>query len=356
MKKRSIILLICSVVLLCSLLLAAMWSALLQKDPIPNQKDPPPASDQPNAKIEANTYEDILSIYRLAVEHLGGYYKLYPQEFAADMYATEIANASDDVKSVYQSIFMPCFYLYMHQHGENYQGHGINAFGHTLFDVNGNGTEELVLMTDECDIVAIFAAANGKAKLVFSNSEGARYYITANGSIQEHYQGKKGSNEWDTTYYEYTYMWKNDDTLVNAGECEAPINKYMYREELCAITKGKLTSPFVRLMGPLTVQKSEIVSWEWFDTYYREDYNVCLTIWGALTEEEAQISIHLMSIGRISEKGAQREGDTVYFEDEYADGRIEFCAQGVWLIIDESHNKNFPTGIWLLKHVENVWG
>lgn len=352
MKKRTSFTLIC--VLLFSLLLTTSCDLFQPQDQSSTPETTPteaPSDIATPKTVTVASYEDVISIYRMAVAHLEEYYNLYPQEFADDMYAAEIANANDEVKHVYQSIFMPCFYLYMHEHGENYQGHGINAYGYTLFDINNNGTDELVLMTDECDLIAIFAMSNGKAKLVFNNPEGTRYYITADGSIKNRYQGERDTG---FAYYEHTYTWNNDDTLTDAGESKAPINEFIYREELCAITKEKITSPFVRLSGPLTIQKPDIITWEWSDDRQPEWRSVELHIGaGSFTGNGFKFSlVYPNTLSNIvSNIIATREGDVAYFDTPEISGRIEFGYQSIWLIVEKSTVESIESYSYLLTYV-----
>ena len=344
MKKRTSFALIC--VLLFSLLLTTSCNLFQPQDQSSTPRDS--SSNATTPPITATSYEDVISIYRMAVKHLGTYCNLYPQEFANDMYAEEIINANDKAKEVYQNIFMAAFELFMDEFGVKYQGNGINAYGYTLFDINGNGTDELILMSDECDIVSIFAMIDDKATPVFHNLKGKRYFITADGSIKNRYQGDRST---DYVYFEHTYTWKSDDTLFDAGENKAPINEHIGRKELLEITKQNISSMFVRLMGPLTLQKSEIMTWEWSNNTYRDRYGVRTDIWGKFTHSNVRLSVSISGVDEIRDISAKREGDFVYFEDEKASGRIEFNAQSVWVIIDNSKDGNFSTGAWLLEYI-----
>ena len=83
MKKRSSFALIC--VLLFSLLLTT--SCNLFHPQIQSTTPESTATETPSDTAEPDTvtvadYEDVISLYRMAVEHLGKYYNLYPQEFA----------------------------------------------------------------------------------------------------------------------------------------------------------------------------------------------------------------------------------------------------------------------------------
>ena len=358
MKKRTSFALIC--VLLFSLLLTT--SCNLFHPQIQSTTPESTATETPSDTAEPDTvtvadYEDVISIYRMAVEHLGKYYNLYPQEFADDMYATEITNATDEVKNIYQSIFMPCFYLYMHEFGEKYQSHGINAFGYTVFDINNNGTDELVLMSDECDLIAIFAMVDNKVTLVFNDPKDMMYFISTDGSLKCRYQEYIGTDQL-YHYFERTYTWQNDDTLVDAGAIakEEPLDAHLHRAGELAITKQNIPSPFVRLMGPLTLQKPGIMTWEWGDNIYRDRYNVGVEIGGDFTQSRVQLNVLIKGTDDISVRDAKREGDVVYFEDEKAGGRIEFNAQSVWVIVDKSKDGSFPTGAWLLEYVSYIKG
>ena len=297
------------------------------------------------------SYEEVISLYRIAVDHLEIYFEEDPD---SSMYATEIANADDPTKALYESIFLSAYAWYEYDFGVEYNNHGTEAYCYTIFDINADGTYELILMTDEYDIVAIFTIFNEEATLLLDNREGLWYYIFG-GSVTHRYskQNAHGSSK----YYDDLYFLQDGKLIKHATEL-ADCPSYQCRELIAPYSKQSITSPFVRLSGPLTIQKPYIYTWIWSNSRIWEQFPFLLEIdAGVFTENEFGFSIAKSYYPTVVDDiVATREGDVAYFDTPKISGRIEFGCQSVWLIIEKSTVSELPCGAFLLKDLDYAKG
>jgi len=274
----------------------------------------PPAITQPvgtgsGSSVENMSYDDIIDLYSIAVDHLGVYCKEDPE---STIYADAIADADQATKETYASIFLVAYAFYESYFSNGYQSNFINAYGYAVFDVDKDGSDELVLMSDECDILAIFkTTAQNKTKLMLYNKDLRQYYIGSDGSIN---------------YGSY--------------------NRIYYAE----MTKSQVQFEFVRLTGDLVLQKPYLISWDWCNGDNMTPTTVEMSITGALTKSSFHLYIYGISVT------AKRDGDVAYFEHEEVIGRVEFCSRSVWLIIEKSNTNKISEGAHLLKNLSYAKG
>ena len=359
MKKRTSFALIC--VLLFSLLLTTSCNLFQPQIQSTTPESTPTEAPSDFTTPEATTkdeltnvppvtlagYEEVISLYQIAVEHLEVYYEEDPE---SSIYPEEIANADDAAKALYESIFLSAYAWYEYDFGVEYNNHGTEAYGYAIFDVNGNGTCELVLMTDECDILAIFSTVNEKATLLLDNREKKQYYFSSNGSIKNQYQKKVGD---DYFYFSHTYEWESNDTLKDVGETKL-FSGYISRQGLAQLTKKNTTFKFVRLMGPLTIQKPDIITWEWSNDPQPGLRSVELHIGaGSFTKNSFVFSLVYPNTfsSIVSNIVATREGDVAYFDTPEISGRIEFGCQSIWFIVEKSTLESVGSYAYLLTYV-----
>lgn len=293
------------------------------------------------------SYEEVIALYQIAVDHLEIYCE---KDSESSIYAKEIATADDPTKALYESIFLSAYAWYKYDFGGKYNSYGTDAFGYTVFDINADETHELILMTDECDIVAIFTIFNEKATLILDNRERQWYYID-DGIVCLRYS-KQNAHGY-SNYFDDLYFLQDGKLTQHATEL-ANYPSYRSRELIASYSKQSITSPFVRLSGPLTIQKPDLYNWSWSNSSIGEQFPFFLDIGaGVFTETGFAFSIMTSSyrwvVGNIT---ALREGDVAYFDTSEISGRIEFGYQSVWLIIEKSTVAEIFCGAFLLTDIE----
>jgi len=127
---------------------------------------PAVADDGGTAPVaDLSSYDGIIAAYKTIV----GSFSEYTQSKWIDGEFDGMFKFSDNESyDVFHAIFyggikvMPSKTYY----GSEYAEGGDNAYGYAKKDIDGNGVEELVLMTGNYDIIAVFTLKNGKAVLL----------------------------------------------------------------------------------------------------------------------------------------------------------------------------------------------
>ena len=140
-------------------------------------------------EVDFSSYDAILATYRQAIPHLtGGLKDTVEGQFAYDdhtEYETffSIYTAAKDALSGLRSYhYETKEYVYE----EKYR----SAYGYALYDVNGDGSDELLLMLDDYTIFALFTLQNGKPELLLSSDmtiDQDGVIRTGRGSVDRYY-------------------------------------------------------------------------------------------------------------------------------------------------------------------------
>ena len=112
-----------------------------------------------------SSYDAVLKAYKIIVEALPTYTQEKWRNGEFDSLFTFEDNQSYDV---FHNVFVKCLGAMPKKEyfGSEYAENSQNAFGYDLMDIDKNGTEELILLGDAYDILAIFAMKDGKAVYV----------------------------------------------------------------------------------------------------------------------------------------------------------------------------------------------
>lgn len=141
--------------------------------------DAPVQSTAPVADF--SSYEGVLAAYKIIVESFSNYSKSEWVKGTFDNLFQIADNATYD-------IFHQLFYAGMiemrteESYGGDYVENGNQAYGYAKKDLNGDGVDELILLTDHYEILALFTMKDGKAKYVHGAS-GA--WIDENGYMRK---------------------------------------------------------------------------------------------------------------------------------------------------------------------------
>lgn len=130
---------------------------------VPSLKNDSAQSDAPVADF--STYDSVLDMYKKIVEFYPEYNEL---EWTQGTYDTAYTFRDSGNYEIYNTVFYrgiankPTKAYF----GQEYALDGNNAYGYAKKDLNGDGIEELVLLTDKYEVFAVFTMKNGKAKLL----------------------------------------------------------------------------------------------------------------------------------------------------------------------------------------------
>lgn len=127
---------------------------------IPAIADKSSAASAPVADF--SSYDAILSAYKTIVEHFSDYTE---SAWADGEFDDMFTFPDNETYDAFHCIFYGGVRVMPHESffGTKYAKNGNFAYGYDKKDLNGDGVEELILMTDRYEIVAIFTLRQGKA-------------------------------------------------------------------------------------------------------------------------------------------------------------------------------------------------
>lgn len=328
----------------------------------------PPVTESTAPLFDASSYDAILAAYRRIA--------LSMSECTRQSY---LAGAQDDLfrftcaadYEIFFSIFQKC-YAYRPTatyFGEEYAAGGDNAYGYAKKDLNGDGAEELILLTDAAELIAVFTQkADGTPVFLPTTSEtwidesGVIYneYYETFGRGNSVYEVKNGGFRmiagWESAidYGKQTaryYLLADGERVLSetgligtvfeggAYEVKSGYTPWEYTKshaglsfiplfERAAVTADRIGSyknPYYISSGLLTISTLEgdtlTFSVPWLHSGDTEG-----------EEEDAYVVTDIAATATRDENGLYR------FTFEGAEGYIEFAVTSVFVVITESDN------------------
>jgi hypothetical protein len=234
--------------------------------------------------------------------------------------------------------------------GSVYPENGDDAYGYSYTDLNGDGKDELVLLNDEYDIIAIFTEKDGKAVLWELPVSGA-YRLWSDGKIRTDasstyilqysiYAVKDGLpvREEHSTYDGLTYFSESQGKLEELSREDA-LEFYEERfrvtdlqTEVCNRTYGKLQ--FTPLFGKTSPGEAHLHTWS--QMAYIHGFTLTVT---DVQEESISLELATGNQGEAYQTvqlTAQKDGDGYRFETEGLAGSLEFGVSCIWLHVTDS--------------------
>ena len=270
--------------------------------------------------------------------------------------------------------------FYLEKYAYKYQEDGRNYFGYTITDLNKNGSEELILLTDLYDIIAVFSMEENQPKLLLDNyernyhcriDEQGRFY-TEHIESYNLYTQIYSLNEYDNLVLDekylcvhYKYLDHEECYDITNGE-EIRISKsewtdlthgriYGYSAGIITKTHAKLN--FTRLLGELNLYLPNIYTWEWSSFQFYTNENTLFI--SNLSDRAVSIALYDTFYPTYHHKVSVKAtlyGNIATFDTEDFSGRLEFGLDSVWLIIDESNVSGVPCGTFLYNNVSYAKG
>ena len=329
------------------LIFAVLLSALVACDTTQNDPNPTPEhtvesteSMTENAPSNDNTlsYDDIITMFRQIVN-------LYPSYTEEKMLANTCdgmdAIHDEETRELYKKLFISGYRFYLRDYAHQYHADGRNYFGYTVTDINKNGSEELILLTDHYDIIAILSMAENQPKLLLDNYEDVYHYCRMDEQGNIYTQHFESSND-----YTLIYSLDECDNLVLDEKNLTSVWRYGNFAGIMTKNRAKLT--FTRLFGELPLYLPDIYSWDWSSNQFNDNENVLFI--SNLTDRTVSIALYDTPLGSYREKAsinATLNGNIATFDTEKISGRLEFGLDSVWLIIDESNISGLPCGAFI---------
>ena len=315
--------------------------------------------DRCKIPVDISSYESIIDLYKMMVE-LTEYYtnegKLNGVYHRAFYFPSEKENEWFD--RIFDSVYQFCPKM-----TPDYA----NAFGYAIKDINGDGTDELILMLDEYYIIAIFTMKDGKPVLLDTYIPRGQAQIRENGDIYVHANGgadvlvvmicRIGADGELELVNAAGYMPDEEGKLVFYKMDPVDLSvTYITEGEFIEITdpKSNYRQYMKSVVGIKFVPLFEVSAPN--ESYAQMSTSHALKDALLITKvEEKQISFKLLL--DKSEEIASAEimtatlKDGVYaFSTEKVSGHFEFCTDSVWVIIDSSEDQRMPVGAYLFEY------
>ncbi len=329
-----------------------------------------------------SSYYDVIALYKYMVD----LFPTYTEEKLFDgQYDGIDAITDEQTKELYATLFSSGYNFYLDKFAYQYQVDGRNCFGYTVTDINKNGSDELILLTDKYEIIAIFSQGVGGPRLLLDNYMAvSELRIDGQGKIyaQRH---ERGVNSYDTNkLYTEVYLLNAFDNLellaeyrcddyrnISERKCyditkeEKRITEetwtdeshgWVYGSRAGIITKNEAKLGFVRLFGDLHLYLPELYSWDWSSRQFGE-YENNLFI-SNLSDESVNLALYdtYVTYRCIISVAANMDGNIATFETENISGSLEFGSNNVWLIIDKSEILDVPCGAFLYTEINYAKG
>ena len=273
---------------------------------------------------------------------------------------------------------------------DSYKEGGENSFGYAKKDLDGNGIEELILMSDSYSLIAIFTEKDGKAVLVSAFAGDYKTWLDENGAIHDRY-ATEGISEYNAQYsirmlegdrlcdelvfgvefdpmrlenliYKLEGGKKNEITTENYFDL---IDRYETREDLLEVeleySKRVSGLEFIPLFEKIPAIPGECVHsvisdelgyldhmkmnvTEVGDDYILFDLDKVRSFAFSAGEEPPEDEI----IFEMGAKGFLQDDGYYHFSVGVADGYVEFCGEGAWLVITESDMEDLPARVYMM--------
>ena len=330
----------------------------------------PPSENPPIANCDISNYQGIVDLFRNIVNY-------YPSYTEAKMLSNECDGvefiAEKETQELYKSLFISGYRFYLEEYAYKYLEDGRNFFGYSITDLNQNGSNELILLTDLYNIVAVFSMEEAQPKLLLDNFErNYDYRIDNVGRIYAQKNTRGSSN----TLYTQIYSLNEHDALnleeeyfcidynnVNEKQCYAVINGeeiqisisewkelshgWVYGHTSGIITKTNAQFDFIRLFGELNLYLPDIYSWGCYSSQFDPDENILFIS----NLSDTAVSVELYDATVLYQRKvfvqAMLVGNTAIFETEEISGRLQFGLDSIWLTIENSNLSSVPCGTFL---------
>lgn len=247
--------------------------------------------------------------------------------------------------------------------GFTYPESGDNAYGYSYSDLDGDGKNELALITDQYEIIAIFTEKNGKAALWELPTSGS-YLLWTDGKIRTDassthilqygiYAVKDGKavREEYVTYDGVVYLREKEGKLEELARDKALkyYNEEFHVSDLPAEVCNRMAGlAFVPLFGKPVLGEEYLHQW----TQMAYINGISLTV----TEvKEGQISFDL-TVGddgkpyETVQITAHKDGDVFVFDTQEIAGSLELGVGCIWLHVTKSIADHPAVGSHLLDY------
>ncbi len=345
-------------------------------------------SESNNAPVaDFFSYDGILSAYKIIVES----FSEYSQASWTNGKFDELFNISDNESyDVFHKIYLGGISYRPTEtyFGQEYDKNGDNSYGYAKKDLNGDGVEELMLITDNYEIFAVFTMKDGKAVLL---DLGSSVWIDENGYMRKSVNtgGVVGR---DGEFFVYKLDGTTLNVIVGVG---FKVNVYL-KKEAWYKTDGKTKTNISNEEGEALYATYKVCPHDYCEDEYTRNFsgiefvplfktmlatqkhintfsnitfvNGSTFTVSAISDNDVTMSIKFVhTVGQFDPKTnpepevyitnidskAVRNGNKYNFEIDGIKGYIEFAVNSAWVTITESTNEHVACRAYLFDYPEN---
>ena len=154
--------------------------------PVGNEES---TTETPKTSTSFDKYKPVFDVYRMAVDEIKDLYSFESatsREVAAELFGAEPSTEKDWFLSFIDAIWY--FYGGFSENDSTSPHHKLSC-GYAIKDLNGDGVDELVLLTDDYMVCAIFSITGGQPILLRSFRARVYGWIDGDGLIHENVSG-----------------------------------------------------------------------------------------------------------------------------------------------------------------------
>ncbi len=335
-------------------------------------------SSAPIADI--SSYEGILELYKTAVSCMKDYSRA---DWSAGKYDEKLTFTDDESYEVYNRLLDAASgarrrYSYS---STEYMPNGDNVYGYVLRDIGGDSAEELILLTDTYDIIAIFTMNEDAPALIFDSHYGGVnvgiggeilvniYFDDRHMEYRSYKMSSEGKMELtDIAGWVYTgtdcYYALRDGRIDSAAKEEYKASAE--RIKACYSTEEYYEKTYFGGFIPLFEREKPDVSYENKEfSYHGSFYDENLIEFSNITEDSFNFTFKYVysyladpndtaftTYEAEIKATATLDGVGYVFETETVRGKIEFGVGIIWIDIIESKDENIACRPILLKLIE----
>lgn len=323
--------------------------------------------------LDFSSYDKILSVYRSIVDLMSGYSST---KWVNGEYDSMFSFADNETYDTFHAIFvgaLDCRPLKLKD--TKYANGGDNAYGYAKKDLNGDGIEELILLSDQFKMIAVFTEINGTA--VFLQGTSSTWVDEKGLFRKEKYTG--GMTGRDREFYLYEMSggeikcklaigyranftlkkenWykiergvKTDITQEEGDGLYAQYDilpeGYMGREYMREFSGLEFVSLFEKTLATKEhlhkfenmsyINRGELEITSFSDNKVSFIYTCPFTIGNYDPENPDEIPQTVTTV--ITSEASYKDG-VYYFEKDGIKGNITFAVNAVWLDITASNNE-----------------
>lgn len=314
---------------------------------------------------DLSTYDGILSVYRKMVA-LYPEYNPYDSYLISENYTAGYRFETDADFALYARLLTAGYAV---RPQENRQGHfatgGQNAYGYAERDLNGDGIEELILLTDAYDIIAVFTIRDEKAELVclcpdlideegkIYDSHASTFYLADEDftiwSLDEKGNKTLELKAWramvEPNRFAYYQILDGETVRIPDEEAEEVMNHFTDKTAEATPAEYLRTQTaltFLPIFDRAMPNESHVRPW----AHFKNNADV-LTI-GSTAEDGVRFTWHEENgENEITLEAVAVADDRFAFEADGVKGRLIFGVRCVWVIVEESEAEAVAPGAYL---------